>query len=52
VKYFEGTPIPTSLLLVGVLFAFAMLEKPIAAWDLGPVALHRWCSSTSCRAAR
>ena len=40
VKYFEGTPIPTSLLLVGVLFVFAVLEKPIAAWDLGPVALH------------
>jgi CDP-diacylglycerol---serine O-phosphatidyltransferase len=35
VKYFEGTPIPTSLLLVAVLFVFAMLEKPIA--QTGPL---------------
>jgi CDP-diacylglycerol--serine O-phosphatidyltransferase len=36
VKYFEGTPIPTSLALVGVLFALVMLEKPIAQWHWGP----------------
>jgi CDP-diacylglycerol---serine O-phosphatidyltransferase len=35
VKYFEGTPIPTSLLLVAVLFGFAVTNTPIAQW--GPL---------------
>jgi CDP-diacylglycerol--serine O-phosphatidyltransferase len=45
VKYFEGTPIPTSLLLVGVL-AVATWQGRIGAnlmwgvWELGPVVLH------------
>ncbi len=45
VKYFEGTPIPTSVLLVGVL-AWLTAHDRIGAnmlfglWDLGPVALH------------
>lgn len=45
VKYYEGTPIPTSLLLVGVLgIAFAMGATQGALWlgsiDFGPFALH------------
>ena len=45
VKYFEGTPIPTSVVLVGVL-AFAAwrgrLEENLlwGAWNLGPWELH------------
>jgi CDP-diacylglycerol--serine O-phosphatidyltransferase len=45
VKYFEGTPIPTSLLLVGVL-AVATWRGRIGAnlmggvWELGPMVLH------------
>jgi CDP-diacylglycerol--serine O-phosphatidyltransferase len=45
VKYFEGTPIPTSLLLVGVL-AFITWKGRIhgdllgGAWQLGPLTLH------------
>jgi CDP-diacylglycerol--serine O-phosphatidyltransferase len=45
VPYFEGTPIPTSVLLVGVL-AWLTSQGRIAdhmlfgLWDLGPVALH------------
>jgi CDP-diacylglycerol--serine O-phosphatidyltransferase len=45
VSYFEGTPIPTSVLLVGVL-AWLTSQGRIAdnmlfgLWDLGPVALH------------
>ncbi|MFP2924764.1 CDP-diacylglycerol--serine O-phosphatidyltransferase [Pyxidicoccus sp. 3LG] len=45
VKYFEGTPIPTSLALVMVL-AVATWQGRIGAdllggvWDLGPVSLH------------
>jgi CDP-diacylglycerol---serine O-phosphatidyltransferase len=48
VKYFEGTPIPTSLLLVGVLFAFAMLDKPIAQWGpLHPLVLLYFVSGSA-----
>ncbi|RKH04420.1 CDP-diacylglycerol--serine O-phosphatidyltransferase [Corallococcus sp. CA047B] len=45
VKYFEGTPIPTSLLLVMVL-AVALWQGRIGdalwggVWDIGPVQLH------------
>ena len=45
VKYFEGTPIPTSVVLVGVL-AYACWQNQIGAglyggvWQLGPWALH------------
>jgi CDP-diacylglycerol--serine O-phosphatidyltransferase len=45
VKYFEGTPIPTSVLLVGLL-AYAALEDRVGAsllggaWTLGPWTLH------------
>ena len=45
VKYFEGTPIPTSVVLVAVL-AFAAWQGRIGdaiyggVWSLGPVALH------------
>ena len=45
VKYFEGTPIPTSVALVGVL-AFACWQGRIGqslyggAWTLGPLVLH------------
>ena len=45
VKYFEGTPIPTSVVLTGVL-AYAAAQGRIGeslywgAWDLGPATLH------------
>lgn len=45
VKYFEGTPIPTSVVLVGVL-AFAAWQGRLeaglygGAWNLGPWQLH------------
>ena len=45
VKYFEGTPIPTSVLLVGLL-ALAVYQGRtgerlwFGAWDLGPAMLH------------
>ncbi len=45
VKYFEGTPIPTSVVLVGVL-AFAAWQGRLGdalyggAWQLGPWVLH------------
>jgi CDP-diacylglycerol--serine O-phosphatidyltransferase len=45
VKYFEGTPIPTSVVLVGLL-AYAALEDRVGAslfggaWMLGPWELH------------
>jgi CDP-diacylglycerol--serine O-phosphatidyltransferase len=45
VKYFEGTPIPTSVVLTGVL-AFAAWQGRIGdnlyggAWELGPATLH------------
>ena len=45
VAYFEGTPIPTSVLLVGVL-AWLVHSERIAenilfgSWSLGPVSLH------------
>lgn len=45
VKYFEGTPIPTSLLLVGVLAAMTWQGRIhddllFGAWQLGPLTLH------------
>jgi CDP-diacylglycerol--serine O-phosphatidyltransferase len=45
VRYFEGMPIPSSLLLVGllaVLFALGYHEnaQPLAVWRLGPGVLH------------
>jgi CDP-diacylglycerol---serine O-phosphatidyltransferase len=45
VKYFEGTPIPTSLLLVAVLGALAWMGRigeglPGGAVELGPCVLH------------
>jgi CDP-diacylglycerol--serine O-phosphatidyltransferase len=48
VKYFEGTPIPTSVVLVGVL-ALAAWQGRIGdtiwggAWSLGPWVLHPLC---------
>jgi CDP-diacylglycerol--serine O-phosphatidyltransferase len=45
VKYFEGTPIPSSLVLVGVVAAAAWLGRvddalPLGAFRLGPGVLH------------
>jgi len=45
VRYFEGMPIPSSLLLVAMLAIFFALghrgsELPLSVWQLGPVALH------------
>ena len=45
VKYFEGTPIPTSVVLVAVLAACAWMDRLgdeilFGAWDLGPAVLH------------
>lgn len=45
VKYFEGTPIPTSLLLVMVLAVATWMDRIGDAllggvWELGPVSLH------------
>ena len=45
VRYFEGLPIPSSLLLVlllGVLFALGYRDDtlPFCVWQLGPVSLH------------
>ena len=45
VKYFEGTPIPTSVVLVGVLALACWHERMGAnlyggAWDIGPWTLH------------
>jgi CDP-diacylglycerol--serine O-phosphatidyltransferase len=45
VKYFEGTPIPTSVVLTGVLAFVAMRgllgdDLPGGTWDIGPWALH------------
>ncbi len=45
VKYYEGTPIPTSLLLVavlGVLYANDLVGQalPLGTWDLGVARLH------------
>lgn len=48
VKYFEGTPIPTSVVLVGIL-ALAAWQGRVGnniwggAWALGPWALHPLC---------
>lgn len=45
VKYFEGTPIPTSLLLVAILAVLASRglvgdDVLFGAWQLGPLQLH------------
>jgi len=45
VKYFEGTPIPTSIVIVAVLgFAYAQgwVEHflPWGSWQIGPAVLH------------
>jgi len=45
VRYFEGTPIPTSVLLTGALALCAWQGRigdalPGGAWQLGPAALH------------
>jgi len=45
VKYFEGTPIPTSLLLVTILGVFTWMGRigealPFGAVELGPLVLH------------
>ena len=45
VKYFEGTPIPTSLALVMVLAFFFWRDRtgdalPFGVWNLGPVQFH------------
>lgn len=45
VKYFEGTPIPSSVLIVlllAVLFAFDRIGRDVwlGAWHLGPLVLH------------
>jgi CDP-diacylglycerol---serine O-phosphatidyltransferase len=48
VKYFEGTPIPTSLILVGVLFVFALLDMPLAQWGpLHPLVLLYFVSGSA-----
>jgi CDP-diacylglycerol--serine O-phosphatidyltransferase len=45
VKYFEGTPIPTSVLLVGIIGWLAAVGRlgeqlPFGSWVFGPVQLH------------
>jgi CDP-diacylglycerol---serine O-phosphatidyltransferase len=45
VKYFEGTPIPTSIVIVAVLCVAMMLGRVddrlwLGAWQLGPALLH------------
>ena len=45
VKYFEGTPIPTSVVLVGILAAAFWLGRIddalwLGAWRIGPATLH------------
>jgi len=45
VRYFEGMPIPSSLLLVALLAALFALghrdrDLPLSVWDLGTVSLH------------
>jgi CDP-diacylglycerol--serine O-phosphatidyltransferase len=45
VKYFEGTPIPTSVLIVGLIGWLAAsgrigAELPFGAWVFGPLQLH------------
>lgn len=45
VKYFEGTPIPTSLAIVALLavaFAFGRIDSALwfGAWQIGPAVLH------------
>jgi len=45
VAYFEGTPIPSSVLLVALVFGIAYADRIhaqmwLGLWDFGPVALH------------
>ena len=45
VRYFEGLPIPSSLLIAGILAALAVSGRwndtlPFASWQLGPAQLH------------
>ncbi len=45
VRYFEGTPIPTSVVLVGLLAWLAWTDRigadlPLGVWQLGPWQLH------------
>jgi len=45
VRYFEGMPIPSSLLLVALLAALFALghrdrDLPLSVWDLGTASLH------------
>jgi len=45
VRHFEGTPIPTSVLIVGLWGWLAAIDRigpalPFGLWDFGPVALH------------
>jgi CDP-diacylglycerol---serine O-phosphatidyltransferase len=45
VKYFEGTPIPTSIAIVGLLALAFQLDRFDSAlwfgiWQIGPAALH------------
>ena len=45
VKYFEGTPIPTSIVIVGLLAVAFALDRTddrvwLGAWQLGPAILH------------
>ena len=47
VKYFEGTPIPSSVLIVGLLAIAAWTGRIgpglwFGEWRLGPWLLHRW----------
>jgi CDP-diacylglycerol---serine O-phosphatidyltransferase len=45
VKYFEGTPIPTTVLLVGLIAWLVAQDRigaqlPFGVWQIGPAALH------------
>ncbi|MFT3926165.1 MAG: CDP-diacylglycerol--serine O-phosphatidyltransferase [Myxococcales bacterium] len=45
VKYFEGTPIPTSVLLVGVIAWLVWRGQigdllPLGVWQIGPLSMH------------
>jgi CDP-diacylglycerol--serine O-phosphatidyltransferase len=45
VKYFEGTPIPTSIVIVvllGAAFALGRIEREVwfGAWQVGPAVFH------------
>jgi CDP-diacylglycerol--serine O-phosphatidyltransferase len=47
VKYFEGTPIPTTVLIVALFAWLAANDRigahlPLGVWTLGPLAFHPW----------